>query len=195
MHQATHRAVRSRARKRILLDVDDVLGDFTTPFLQILSHHTKRAWTIDDFSSWDLFTAIPAEFRETVLGELEKPGWCRSIKPTEGSVEAVRELQSFCDVYVVTSPYHTETWVYERTLWLREHFQIDFPHTVFTAAKYVVVGDVLVDDKPLNIEKWLEHHPHGTGMLWDYPHTRSESVGIRVANWQEVICGIRALGV
>jgi 5'(3')-deoxyribonucleotidase len=84
-------------------------------------------------------------------------------------------------------------WMTERTEWLGDYFGWTKAEVVFTSAKYLVIGDAFLDDKPEHVANWTAHHPNGLGMLWRIPNTRTmtEYDKYRVTSWQQVIDRLR----
>lgn len=147
----------------------------------------------DDYDGWDIFSPLSPSEVETLFKRIKTPGWCRSLEPIPGAKEAIAEISTFCDVYAVTAQFDSETWVHERSAWLKEHFNISFDKAIFTQAKYAVAGDVFLDDKPINVSKWVEYHPDGLGLLWHMPNTRNMTGGVRVHDWASVITHLREM--
>ena len=179
-----------RKRKRMLTDVDEVLCDFQSPVFEM----AKQIFGKDvgphsyDGTVWDIFAAFTPEETKVLLAECEKPGWCASLKPLPGAQEAVAELRKHVDLFAVTSPFHSTTWVYERERWLAEHFGFERSQIVHTSAKYLVCGDVLLDDKPDHITAWQAEHPDGLAMLWPIANTRNLPLDKwRVKDWPDVL--------
>jgi len=183
-------------RPRFLVDVDEVLADFQTPAFEAIKRLTGKTYTPGDFLVWDIFSVLSETELGVVFEELERPGFCTSLKPTPGAIDAIRELQGFMEVFAVTSPQHNRHWVYERTEWLNEHFKIDKRHVVHTAAKHVVRGAAFLDDNPEHVDHWAHEHPDGLAMLWHIQNTRNLGQGLlRVHSWAEVIDRARKLQV
>ena len=181
-------------RKRILVDVDEVLGDFQTPAFKVIAQVTGRLYVPEDFVVWNIFTALTEEEKLQCFAQIGAEGFCSAIKPTAGSQDAIRHLQERADVYAVTSSWNTRHWAYERDEWLERLFGIPRSRVVHTSAKYMVKGDVLLDDKPEHVETWQEEHPEGLAMLWHIPNTRQIAQHLRrVRTWQEVIEHVEAL--
>jgi len=182
------------SRKRLLLDVDEVLAEFQVSTFQVVYRLFGRKLTPHDYDTWDIFSAFTAEEKRVLFEELEKPGFCQSISPTPGSHEAVRELRKIVDVYPVTFPFHSPTWVYERNVWLQDHYGFTKQEIVYTGSKFLVTGDALLDDNPSHVTAWMGEHPHGVGMLWHIPNTRNMGYGdLRVHTWEEVLRRVEAL--
>lgn len=168
-------------KPRVLLDVDGVLADFLTPSFAILNRLSGLSHVAADLKEWDLFSLFPRTVEDAFYDECNKPGFCSSLPVLPGAVEFVAGLREVADVYIVTSPMnHNQTWTWERQQWLKQHFDVPHRHIVHTSAKYLCVGDVLIDDRPLNIEEWEREHAKGVGALWDAPYNKSSNTGMRV---------------
>jgi len=175
-------------RLRFLTDVDEVLGDFQIPALRIMERITGRRYTPESFTEWDMFSLVSDEEKRAVFAEIEKPGWCQNVQPLPGAIDFIKEVRKHCDVFVVTSPFHSNTWVAERYAWLAKHFDFKSSEVVHTSAKHLVVGDVFLDDNPSNIDKWCAAHPGKLGMLWHIPNTRLMPYDhVRVRSWEEAL--------
>jgi len=129
----------------------------------------------------------------------QAPGFCRSFEPYSGAVEAIDALEEVMDVYIVTSPMRSPTWVHERSEWLSEHFGIPRNRQVHTQAKYLVSGDLFIDDNPEHVKEWAEHNPRGMPVLWDRPYNQHpvtiRGPWIRAKTWEDVWGHIERLGL
>jgi 5'(3')-deoxyribonucleotidase len=171
-----------------LVDVDEVLCDFQNPALALIKKVTGRVYTPADFDTWDIFSVLNVDEADDVFEQMEQPGFCASLPPADGAVEFIWEMREYANVYVVTSPQHNRHWVYERTEWLREHFNFQKKHIIHTAAKHMVRGDAFLDDKPDHVEHWSKTNPAGLAMLWHIPNTRNLGQGLlRMKTWAEVL--------
>jgi 5'(3')-deoxyribonucleotidase len=168
-------------RLRFLCDVDEVLVDFQTPALAVMEEVTGIRREPSSFNAWDIFTVLSPEERAKVFQVIEQPGFCASLKPLPRAIEGIRKIREFCDIFAVTSPFHSPTWVAERTEYLHRVFGFESHEVVHTASKHLVIGDALLDDKPSHIQGWAEAHPGGLPMLWDIPNTKGMGLdGLRV---------------
>lgn len=188
--------MRTIRRPVLLVDTDEVLGDFQTPALKVMEKVTGIRRGPDDFKTWDIFDGLSDEQRRSVFEELQKPGFCSSLKPTPGSIDAVAELRNIVDLHIVTSPFFgAHTWVHERYEWLRDLFGFTYDDVTHTRAKHYVYGDGLLDDRPANVVRWAEYHPGGDAMLWHIPNTEGLPYDhLRVRSWEEVIERAKKLG-
>lgn len=185
--------------KRILLDVDGVLGDFTAMAVREVNNLFDTSFTVADVTQFDFAAALgltasqAADVKRIIAGTA---GLCTSIVPYPGAAEAVERLKSIAPVYVVTAPWHSSpTWVHERTRWITRHFDVGPNQQIHTSAKYAVRGAMLVDDKASAVERWQAENPEDVGVFWASPHNRSETCTARhVSSWEalvEIAAGLR----
>jgi 5'(3')-deoxyribonucleotidase len=173
---------------RVLLDVDGILANFFDAAINTIEDFTGQSYPRDLFMEWDIFSYFPDDVKHKFFEVCNQPGWCLNIPVYEGAKEAVEVLREKYDLYIVTTPMnHSRNWVWEREAWLKRHFDIDPDRIVHTSAKYLCLGDVLIDDKPENISKWQKEHSKGYGLLWDQPYNRVDDVGIRVCSWEQTL--------
>lgn len=177
---------------RFLIDVDEVLADCNAKILSFLESHYGRRMSFEELlpeNGWDLWTYLPEDVREPLWQEMRKPGFCFGLEPFQEAFEAVAQLSALTDLYVVTAPFMSPTWVFERYKWLRFHFGIKPERVIVTQAKYACKGDFLLDDRPDNVTRWADSHPSGVAMLWNTPqNARIQGLDdFRVDSWERVI--------
>lgn len=175
----------------ILLDVDGVIADFLTPFIALGNKISGLSLQESDIKDWEVADIFPEQYRKQIVQEAKAQGFCSNILPYPRAIEAVKSLKILGDIYVVTSPWHSQTWVYERSEWLNKYFDFDRRKIIYTSSKYLVRGDILIDDKVDTVEKWIELNPSSIGFIWESPYSRgykSKDSRIRYTNsWSFVI--------
>jgi 5'(3')-deoxyribonucleotidase len=176
-------------RPRALLDCDGVVGDFITPCLREIALLTGADHAHDDVDVWDFDVKLISseELRREYWSRITAPGFCASIEPYPHAKEGVKLLQSYADVYIVTAPMLAPTWASERQQWLAEHFGISHKRIVSTPAKYLVRGELLVDDKPEHVEQWQAANPCGVGVLWSRAYNRHATHLRSVSQWGPLV--------
>ncbi len=181
-------------RKRLLVDVDEVLADFQTPMFDALFDLYGRRMKPEDCEVWDCFSVMTPNEKRGVFSIIEHPGWCSSLRPKDGARTAIEALRKIVDVFAVTSPFPSRTWVHERDHWLKTHFDFSNKEIVHTSAKYLVKGDAFLDDNPAHVIEWKREHPEALAMLWHIPNTRLLGHDdLRVRSWNEVIAKVGAI--
>lgn len=142
--------------QRVLLDVDGVLADFISAIREQLclpENWAPRQWALEADA---LIRALPPGRLSDVLS---RPGLAAGLRPYPDAREAVEMLRSAQhDVWFCTSPMRSSpTWCYERANWLVKHFgEEQGGKVIFTTAKHLVRGDVLIDDHPGNVALFRE---------------------------------------
>lgn len=181
-------------RERFLIDCDEVLADFQTPVLQFVSEITgEPLMTPNDFDRWDVLEDLSDEHRAEVRRRVDESGFCNSMAVRDGSQDFIQKLQELVDVYVVTSPWHSANWMWERTNWLMREFGFTKKQIVHTSAKYLCKGDYLMDDNPEHIGAWMKEFPDGLPLLYHIPNTRNIHIpgAVRIYDWDSVLTLVR----
>lgn len=176
---------------RILIDCDGVLADYCQACFNLIRYVTNNVHTIDQVTHWDLFDVLGyGNIKDAFRSGQEEAGWCEYIPVKPGAQHAVKQLELVHEVVVVTSPMTAPTWTYERTMWLKDHFNIPKERIVHTAGKHYIEGDVLIDDSVDHCRDWKLAHPAGLSIVWDAPYnqnTNDHAVGlVRARSWDEV---------
>lgn len=177
--------------KRVLLDVDGVLCDFIGRTFSDLAKYGGPAHTADDLKDWDIHHLLGTEHDALLEHIWHAKDFVTSLDPYPGAAEGIDRLRTLGhEVYFVTTAMHTaEHWVWERCHWLKKHMGARGNDILFVAHKHIVEGDMLIDDKPSNVERWDEHHPRKLAVLWDQPWNRAAVTHpflLRTSNWEYI---------
>ncbi len=179
--------------RRVALDVDGVLCQFHEFCIGIAK---ERYGLPDHFMPehalhWDVTRILEDAGDAASLNEvIRSPGFAKRIPPYREAVEAVRAMRgSGVEVLFATAPnYHSETWMWDRKLWLKEHFDAPEDDILFVHRKHVVRADVFVDDKLSAVRDWMAENPGGAGFVWDTSYNRDGSSDVpRTSSWDDVI--------
>lgn len=183
-------SMQKNVRKRVLIDVDGVCADFLSAAIRTFESVSGQTWKPEDFhGSWSLEDRVGDEIWRLAVSKFREPGWCLGLAPYPEALVGVREVMQAADVFFVTAPFDSPTWAWEREQWLKEHFNIHHKQVVSTAAKHIVEGDMLIDDKPSNVYQWKDSYKDGMAVLWDHPtnrHIEGETV-LRIRDWNEIL--------
>jgi len=161
---------------RFLFDVD---GVFTNGFLdyacELLRERGFNAYP-GSVSQWDFMEQfnVPRYVEEEMNALLALPGVHDRFQPNELAIGYIRELRKAGhDVFALTAPWSGKTWHSDRDAWLLKHFGIQRSNVIHCSAKYLVDGDVFIDDRATNVGGWESVHPGKLAILWRTPGNRS----------------------
>ena len=127
--------------KRVFIDMDNVLVDFQSGLNQMSEE-------------------VKAEYADR-LDEI--PGLFGKMKPMEGAIEAVHELQKHYDLFILsTAPWKNPSAWSDKVEWVTKYLDDVFhKRMVITHRKDLCQGDYLIDDRGKNgtsefCGEWIE---------------------------------------
>ena len=169
----------NQKKMTILIDQDDVLAEYIKGVTKAYNDKYDADIPVEACTSWDLHSIFGEEI-ETVMHE---PELFRNLEPVEHAIEVFERLykSNLFEMYIVTAAHPRS--VEAKFEWIKEHLPF-FPEdrVIVCKRKYVIKGDVLLDDGMHNIEAFLEKG--GTSIVFDRPHNRHQGQGImRVKDW------------
>jgi len=169
-------------RRRIAIDMDEVLADTLTQFLLEYNWEFGERLTKADLSERGLANLIPADRRSRLRDYTRTPGFFRDIPVMPGSEPVLQELRERYEVFIASAAMEFPNSFTEKYEWIKTHFQ-DFPdsHIVFCGDKSVIATDFLIDDSPRHFVRFS-----GQGYLYTAPHNLNENRYPRLNDWADV---------
>lgn len=154
---------------KLLLDVDGVVADFIGSLLETINSKLQPS----DIKEWGFLEILPSDERAKAEAVLKKPSFWRNLPLLDGAKEGVQELRDRgFEITWLTSPWEScPGWDRARTEWVHHHFDERDP-VIVRKDKEKVDGDVFIDDKPDNIEKWQKAHPNKKAFIFDAPYNQ-----------------------
>jgi 5'(3')-deoxyribonucleotidase len=189
---------------RILVDVDGIVTDSLPHWLEWIFNQTGVKAEPEQITQWVITDNPPLNQlkKEQVLDILNQPEFTISVSPMPGAIENLKKLvDDGHDVYLITAR-SGDVCIPETYRWLKQHMPwFDAEERVwFGYAKWMVRGDILIDDKLSTLKKYREEHPLAHLLTIDYPHNRGHdsAIGIsRVANdehaWDRLYATIKRI--
>lgn len=149
---------------RILMDVDGVLADFVGGVISLLNGRMIR----EDIKEWQFIEALPERDKLLVKAYMKNPGFWQLLPVIDGAKAGIAKLREKHEVIFVTSPWVScKEWEFRRRRWLKRHFKAENRDIVFTHNKALVKGDLIIDDRPKNLQEWLKANAvRGHGLLY-----------------------------
>jgi len=178
-------------RPRLVLDVDGVVADFAQATIDRFPEIFPEGKA--GITSWEL--CLRQVDLERCQEAWVEEGFCATLPLLPGSQNALDRVGLTHDIIWVTAPLlESRHWVRERTLWLQRYFGVLPEHIVFAHDKSLVGGQVMVDDRWENVEKWAQTHRGGRALLMDAPWNQQplqSHNAHRVRGWAEVFPHLR----
>jgi 5'(3')-deoxyribonucleotidase len=169
-------------KKRIAIDMDEVLADTLAQFLLAYNREFGEALTKAHLTERKLAEIIPADRRARLRSYAKTPGFFRDIPVMPGSAPVIQELRERYEVFIATAAMEFPSSFNEKYEWIKAHFP-DFPdsHIVFCGDKSVIATDFLIDDSPRHFDRFT-----GQGYLYSAPHNLKEDRYPRLNDWTDV---------
>jgi len=147
--------------KTIAIDIDGVVGDVLTPWLNRYNHHYHDNITPKDISEWDIHKFLKPECGLKIYDYLNDPHLYDDVIPypdTIQYIEKIKELK-YRVVWVTSSPAESSG---RKFFWLKEYgFITNRKDYVEMTDKSLIRADVLIDDYFVNIDSFV-----GKGILF-----------------------------
>lgn len=170
----------------VLLDLHDTLVDlhpkwlyfYQSKFGRHVLPQELRTYARQPYADW--------------LSVLQIPGFLRDLPLKAGALEAVRELERYHEVYVVSSP---PAWTAASDVYAYFHSVFRVPgiltmdRLILARSKERVRGDVLVDDRGDNLVRWAAVNG-GRPIVFDAPWNQGYCYE-RCATWPAVLEAIQ----
>ena len=135
-----------RGKAAFIIDMDGVIVDFESAFARL----------------------DPAVLREYRGREDSIPGLFALMDPMPGAIEAVTELTTLFDTYVLsTVPWANISGASQKVEWIQKHFGAEkgsplWKRIILSHHKHLNKGDFLIDDRSRNgAAEFPEHNPGG----------------------------------
>ena len=169
-------------KKRVLIDMDHVMADITTNYIQWYKKATGVEIERESLLGKPEDLAFPQP--ELIRQFLNTPGFFRSAKVIPGSQEVIEELNKVYEVFIVSAAMEFPQSLIEKYDWLHEHFPyISWKQIIFCGSKKPVSGNFMIDDHVKNLT-----HFNGEKLLFTATHNvnMNDTGYRRVNNWEEI---------
>lgn len=166
-------------RKRIALDMDEVIADVIPKFLD---YYERDFGERPDKSLWWGKKIYQLPNAAHIRSYLQDEGFFADLPVMPHSQEVVKWLTEHYEVFAVTAATEFRNSLRDKLDWLDYHFPfIGWQRLVLCGDKRIIRADYMIDDHAWN----LEHFP-GKGLLFTASHNLDEQRFTRVGNWLEV---------
>lgn len=172
----------------ILMDLDSVVVDLTTPWYAAYNAEYNDDLTVERVTGWDTHKFVKPECGYCIYDYLKAPGFYRHLEMYPGALEGLREMSEFADIVIVTSAMSIPQATVDKMEWVKEYLPfLNYKNIIVTSRKDLVQGDIMVDDAPQNLADTLARHK----VVYDQPWNQEVRDAERVHNWTELVAAVR----
>lgn len=167
------------SKKRIAVDMDEVIADVQPKFLDIYEREFGRRLTREDYWGRKIYQVGQAGRLRDFLFE---KGFFADLPVMPGSQEVLRELMDDFEIYITSAAMEFRTSLEDKFDWMQRHFPfIHWKNMVFCGDKSIILADYMIDDHPHNLHSFT-----GKGLLFTASHNIDETAFTRVDDWEDV---------
>jgi 5'(3')-deoxyribonucleotidase len=150
----------------ILCDLDSIVADLLPKWVQLYNDEFNETLSIADITTFDLSSCVPAERLDKMYSFINGETMA-SLLPVAGAIETLKKLQDEGHMIHIVSAYtpdQPET-ATEKVKWVKVWMPwLNTRYITLMSQKHLIVGDVLIDDRPHTIEAYRQM-PHGKDAL------------------------------
>lgn len=162
----------------ICVDVDDVIRDFVPEVVREYNMQHGTHYNINQVIAWEVKETLPkmGDFRDWIFKNYTV---LLNAPPIKGSIETLKELKKMnnINIYIATNQFKGLEALTVK--WLNMH-DVPYDGLFFSRNKFMLNGDVLIDDKIGNLEKF-----NGRKILIDKPWNQSYQ-GTRIKSLSDI---------
>jgi len=167
------------------IDLDDVLWDTLTAWLDRYNEVTDDDVSTFDVKSWDIAQYIKKGNRDILFYVLEQDDFWETVKPKPKSQEYLKQLiDDGYDIYIVTASYYKNLRKKMERFFELYPF-LNFSNVIITSTKQMIDLDLLIDDNPENLCDGSYRK-----ILFDAPHNQwcnEKNIGaVRFNSWEDI---------
>lgn len=169
-------------KKRIAIDMDDVLADALGRRLERYNADYGTALTPKDVEGKRIYDMLPAQHHDRLRSYLMEPGFFGNLEVIEGAQDVVKALATDYDIYIATAAMEVPNSFSEKYVWLLRHFSfLDPLNFIFCGHKHILAADYLIDDTPSHFETFS-----GEGIVFTSAKNVGETRYRRADSWDDV---------
>ncbi len=166
----------------IFVDMDEVLANTYQAHIDIYNSESGASLNREDCWGKEVWQCVPEAYQKGIRQHAYTPGFFRDLPIIPGSIETLDLLNQQHDVYIASAAMQFPNSLKEKSDWLDEHFPfIPWQRRILCGDKHILKGDVLIDDRSYNLERF-----EGRTILFTSPHNVNTKNFERVDTWLEI---------
>lgn len=166
----------------LFIDMDEVIADTYLAHLDLY----KEAYGIDlkpeDCVGKEAWESVPEEHVQFMKDHAWQVGFFRDLKVVKDSQRVLTELDKKYELYIASAAMQFPNSLKEKSDWLDEFFPfIPWQRRILCGHKYILKGDVLIDDRAYNLKNF-----EGRSIMFTSPHNVLTNGFERADSWNEI---------
>jgi len=173
---------KSKAPKRICVDMDEVMADAVAEHLLRYNRDHHDTITKQDLRGKWIWDVVSPDRHSQLDDYLRSDDFFDVLDVMPDSQRVLEELQRDYEIFIATAAMEVPTSFNAKYRWLARHFAfIPASRIVYCGDKAILRADYLIDDNPRQLQRF-----QGVGILYDAPHNAMATGYRRVKNWLEI---------
>lgn len=179
-------------KKIVLIDMDGTIADFNKSLLKKIKEMGMGDLEKKDMTHFRTEKNFSIEHWSDIINIISQKDFYFDLESIEDSIKYVKEIFAHpeIDAFFCTSPLLSEYCIPEKQKWIIKYFGEEYlKKIIFSKDKTLVLGDILIDDKPL-VEGIREKNQSWEHIYFDQPYNRNGVERRRIKdwkNWKEII--------
>ena len=186
--------LKSKPKKRILVDLDGITADFFGALFREHRRRTGERVVIDQILSWNMSSYVKNP--KVLMDVFRAKGFFAKLKPLPGAVKALKRLARSYDVVIATyacTPHAAA----EKILWCQKHLPfLNSNNIILGHRKYLIKADAIIDDGSHNLAAYSRAWPEALLIAIAYPYNapgkvcdyyRVEGCNDTTKAWDEIV--------
>ena len=166
----------------IFVDMDDVIADTYGKHIEMYNEEFNEFLSLSKIQSGEVWQNVPEMHQDSIRRHALTDGFFRNLKPVKDSIPVLKELCQKHEVFIASAAMQFPNSLREKSDWIDQYFPfISWQYRILCGHKYMLNGDLLIDDRSLNLDKF-----QGNTLLYSSPHNIHENSHERVNSWKEI---------
>lgn len=166
----------------LFVDMDEVIADTYNAHIERYNRDFNETLTEAMCMGREVWQCVPEERQESIRKHATLEGFFIDLKPIKDSQQVLKELSHKYEVYIASAAMQFPNSLIEKSDWLDEHFSfIHWKKRILCGDKHILHGDVLIDDRVVNLETFK-----GRSIMFTSPHNVRTNGYERANTWLDL---------
>lgn len=185
----------------VLCDLDGMVVDLLAKWLENYNAEYGDKLTKDDIKSWDMHKNVKTECGFKIYNFIDIDECYTDLPPLPGALAGIEEIKRMGhEVVIVSASSKNPLSAARKISWCRRHLEMKRNDIIIATKKYLVSGDVLLEDSPINIAEYRTRWPRAAIAGIAYPYNQGASAVLfpdhndTIAAWNGIVQYVKDLG-